>query len=510
LVDPHPRRPTISWTQSSDGCGDVTWSIELDDDCEELDGCGFESPELSENGLSTRSFKPASDLPLHEELPAATLYRYRVRADRAGQSSNWSDDDGVLVGHVRNDVNGDGYSDVVVRRSVADSPTYVLAYHRGGPDGPAAAPAVVMPSPYASDNVFDKFGDRIVLADLNGDGFDDVVVEGDDHPGLFGGEGQGRFYVYNGGRDGPPTTPSLTVYNKARLSQGFPRWLAAGDVNGDGYADVITPTGAYPETAPVNVMYFYPGSSSGISDLPVPEPFLELGGSGYGLNLGAASDVNGDCLADMMLQEEHVAVAHGTGNGPGSPGVILSRGRSSWGAASGGNVNGDAYSDLVIRARPPDMPEPEMLVYWGPFKPYINKIVMWCDTDGDGFVDLALEGPGRCPDQRIQVPAGVWALYGLVHLGGDVNGDGYGDLLWLNEKDSELNFHFGSSKGLSSSASGKVKGYAHELGYVGDTNNDGYDDIWVYRQLAGKQDVVVHFGGPSGLSDQSVVVLTPP
>jgi hypothetical protein len=135
---------------------------------------------------------------------------------------------------------------------------------------------------------------------------------------------------------------------------------------------------------------------------------------------------------------------------------------------------------------------------------------MWCDTDGDGFVDLALEGPGHCPDQRIQVPAGVWANSGLVQIGGDMNGDGYSDLLWLNEKDAELNFHFGSSKGLSLTPSGKVSGYAYELGYVGDTNNDGYDEVWVSRQLAGKQDVVVHFGGPSGLTNQSLVVLGNP
>jgi hypothetical protein len=138
---------------------------------------------------------------------------------------------------------------------------------------------------------YDYFGSPIASAgDVNGDGYGDVIVGAPYH---WNGNSTGRAYVYLGSPSGLSATPNIIAidqgaYFGASLS-------SAGDVNGDGYGDVIV--GA-PNSGSVSV-YF--GSPSGLSASPAitltenPSTYL------YGASLSSAGDVNGDGYGDVIV-----------------------------------------------------------------------------------------------------------------------------------------------------------------------------------------------------------------
>ena len=79
--------------------------------------------------------------------------------------------------------------------------------------------------------------------DVNGDGYADVIVGADGYS-----SDTGRAYVYHGGGDGLSASPAFTATGEATDNNFGFSVAGAGDVNGDGYADVIV--GAYGYSSP--------------------------------------------------------------------------------------------------------------------------------------------------------------------------------------------------------------------------------------------------------------------
>jgi hypothetical protein len=101
----------------------------------------------------------------------------------------------------------------------------------GGPTGLASE------SSYAWENVAENFGVSVASAgDVNGDGYADVVV------GTRNGGGDGHAFVYLGGATGVGGEPSWTLSDGVYGSFFGGSVASAGDVNGDGYADVLVGT----------------------------------------------------------------------------------------------------------------------------------------------------------------------------------------------------------------------------------------------------------------------------
>ena len=149
------------------------------------------------------------------------------------------------------DVNGDGYDDVII-----GAPTYTNGQSFEGAAllffGSATALLGDAPSWFAEkDQGGAEFGVSVAGAgDVNGDGFDDVLVGArkfDD-----GELNEGATFFYYGSPSGPATLPDITYevdQENARLGASV---ASAGDVNGDGYADIILGAEYYTKNPPLD------------------------------------------------------------------------------------------------------------------------------------------------------------------------------------------------------------------------------------------------------------------
>ena len=140
------------------------------------------------------------------------------------------------------DVNGDGYADVIVgatatrQRPGERRPRVRLSRLSRGPGGDGRVDGGERPGTYAS------FGYSVATAgDVNGDGYADVIVGAPCYDN--GQSDEGRAYVYLGSAAGLAATAAWTAESDQACADFGYSVATAGDVNGDGYADVIV--GAY-------------------------------------------------------------------------------------------------------------------------------------------------------------------------------------------------------------------------------------------------------------------------
>jgi hypothetical protein len=166
------------------------------------------------------------------------------------------------------DVNGDGRPDLIVdapgHDGVAGLATGKVFVFYNSAAGPPSSPSWSAEGEHTGD----RFGEAVASAgDVNGDGFDDVVVGA---PGFndawppYLNRGGGRIYVYLGSAQGLSATPSFIAggaHYDLGLINGVGGALASGDFNGDGYADIVA--GQYARYIPAAFVYY--GSAAGLS-----------------------------------------------------------------------------------------------------------------------------------------------------------------------------------------------------------------------------------------------------
>jgi hypothetical protein len=261
------------------------------------------------------------------------------------------------------DVNGDGYGDVIIGapQTGTDGQAYV---YLGSASGLPATPSFTL-----NESDGPGFDSVSGADDVNGDGYADLVVGGYSLSGQTQGDFAGRAYVYLGGAAGPSTSPAVTLVGP-QPGGSFGRWVSrAGDVNRDGYADVII--GADAEVSSVTTApgsaYVYLGGPAGLAAAPaVTLTGPDGNGSWFGRCVAGAGDVNGDGYADVVIGADAGGIVVSADAGPtsaagwayvylGSPSGVTSSPAVRWVGSSNVSVFGRAVASVlrvVLGGRP--------------------------------------------------------------------------------------------------------------------------------------------------------------
>jgi len=376
----------------------------------------------------------------------------------------------------------------------------------------------------------DRFGNSVSAAgDVNGDGIDDLVV-GAPRAETEGKNQLGAVYVIFGkntsfspvfdvsGLDG---NNGFVLHGINSIDQAGYSVSEAGDVNGDGFDDIII--GAFladPHGSQSGEAYIVFGAGAGF---PSSFDLADLDGSNgvvingiaesdrAGHSVGGAGDVNGDGFDDVIIGayladsmglvdsgESYVVFGKGSpfdavvelSSLDGSNGFVLNGAKASDYAGrsvGAGDVNGDGFGDILIgayRADPNGQKSGESYIVFGKAGTF-NAAIPLSSLDGNnGFV---IEGVNA--DDL----SGRWG-----NGAGDVNGDGIGDIVISSIQADPNGIDSGSAYviygAVNYPSNLKLSSLDGSNGYVingvvsgdgsgqsvvgaGDVNGDGFDDL---------------------------------
>ncbi|MFN6563153.1 MAG: beta strand repeat-containing protein [Nostoc sp. ChiSLP01] len=376
--------------------------------------------------------------------------------------------------------------------------------------------------------VADRSGSSVSNAgDVNGDGFDDLIIGAPDADP--NGQSSGQSYVVFGSSTSFSSSFDLSTLNGTNgfaingiaVDDRSGSSSGAGDVNGDGFDDLIIGAGnADPNGSQSGQSYVVFGKSTGfssslnLSSLNGTNGFAINGiaaGDLSGLSVSSAGDINNDGFDDVIIGaigandfsgQSYVVFGKSTGFSPslnlstlnGTNGFVINGiqlGDISGGSVSdAGDINGDGIDDLIIGAtNAPDGSSGQSYVVFGKttgFSPSLNLSTL---NGTNGFVINGIE-------------AGDFSG-SPVSSAGDVNGDGIDDLIIGAINFKTNNGGTVSASGQSYVIFGKSTGFSASLNLsdlngtngftingieaddltnfsvsgAGDVNGDGFDDL---------------------------------
>ncbi|MFH0734918.1 MAG: FG-GAP-like repeat-containing protein [bacterium] len=333
------------------------------------------------------------------------------------------------------DFNNDGYADLLIGASNTNS-TGAAYLYLGGSDMDVTSDAV-----FTGLGSGDTFGYSVAFAgDLNGDSCNDIIISAPNvliNINVYD-INSGSCYIFYGGTtlDNIADVELSGNYSGIYLF-GF-NVAPAGDVNNDGFADVIISEKL--AIMSENCVVFYGGANM---DNIVDYEFCGSECEGFGSSISCLGDINNDSKKDIVI---------GASDFNFSKGFIC---------AFYGDSNVDGVRDLIVEGAEK-------------FSSFGKKATTTCDINNDGYDDIIVGAESDSNFLSFNVKGSCYVYYGGTEIASTPS---------LSFKDNLLNTYFGCS----------VVGV--------DLNNDGYGEVVVGAKNPTGDGVVYIYGLINRISD---------
>lgn len=349
------------------------------------------------------------------------------------------------------DIDGDGYADLAVGAHVRNTQTGAVYVFHGSSSGIASQGAAGARQIYNGETTLNQFGGALAMGDFNGDGYDDLVAAARIR-NAGAGANQGVAYLFLGSTSGLPNVlvaAASAVLSGQAASYFFGTAIATGDVNGDGFADLaITGNGAGQ-----GAVFVFHGSASGVASQTSASANAVVTGQGASDSFGGFAnlgDVNGDGYSDLVVSATNRDAGAGAGQGTvyifhssasgiasslaaNANTILTGQAVDNFGTAlSTNDMNGDGYADLAVGAKIRDAgagtnqgttyifrgaatgiatqsaASAQTILTGQAASDVFGYSASFVDVNGDGYPDLAVGAFSR--------NAGAGAIQGVTHI----------------------------------------------------------------------------------------------
>jgi len=415
------------------------------------------------------------------------------------------------------DLNKDGYAEVVFTNHQAAGNPLTLSYiYWGSAHG------------FSNDHRqgLETIGATgLSIADLNEDGLPDIVISNYEEEHSY----DVPSYIYWNSKDGFSDSLRTSVFTHGAVGN------TVADFNGDGHVDIIFNNTMSGGRGGESLSYIYWGNAKGEfsvkhrTELPAVEPYN-----------WAAGDLNNDGYVDLIFANMAEVGRHNTENfiyWGGKEGFSKARRTALVGDACKGvslaDLDRDGYLDVVFYCQNPN-PKTGVLIYWGGKEGFVTTERTGLPNDGDGTPTIAdLNYDGNLDlvvhSKRADRPAVIYwgdgtrnysvfrrtAIPGSEGATGsevaDLNRDGYLDLILTRRLKPTSFIYYGDARGTFSVDRRQEFVSVETQGVtVADIDKDGWLDVVcpVYKYKGNRATLSrIYFGGPDGISNKSLLLL---